>query len=204
MPAPVNGPLKGPPESLTQLLDAVQPQGDEDHVSVGDMLERVGGRSFPAVIMVPAVLLVSPLSGIPGTPTLGALIVLICAFQGLLGRDHLWLPGLLTRRSVSSGKLQKAVNWLRRPAAFMDRHSKGRFHLLTAGPMRLLAFAISIVIALSWPVLELLPFFTSFSAGATAMIMFGLMTRDGAYLLAGYVQSAVIFVLLVTIWTGLV
>ncbi|MFZ7092072.1 exopolysaccharide biosynthesis protein [Primorskyibacter sp. 2E233] len=199
----MSSPLDGAPENLTELLDAVQPQGDETYVSVQDMLKRIGGRSFPAVILVPSVLMVSPISGIPTAPTLSALVIMTCAFQGLFGRSHLWLPGFLMRRKISARRLQKGIDWLRRPAGWMDRHSKGRLRLLTAGPMRPFAFLFSILIALSWPLLELVPFVTSFGAGAVAMIMFGLMTRDGAYLVAGYVQGTAIYITLLSIWSGL-
>lgn len=190
------------PEALLELLDAVQPQGDESHVSIQDMLERVGGRSFAAVILVPSVLMVSPLSGILGTPTLSAIIIITCAVQAFLGRHHLWLPGFVTRRKISSGKLQKGVNWLRKPAGWMDRHSRGRLRFLTSRPLRPLAYLATIALAMIWPILELIPFVTSFGAGAVAMIMFGVMTRDGAYVLAGYIQGTVIYMIVISLWAG--
>ena len=192
------------PESLLELLDAIQPTGDEARVSLRDVLERIGVRSFPAVILMPAVLLVSPISGIPGTPTLGALVIMICAVQALFGRHHLWLPDILMRRTIAAERLQKGVEWLRKPAGWMDRHSQGRLCILTSGPFRLFGFVASIAIAASWPVLELLPFVTSFGAGSVAMIMFGMMTRDGAYVLAGYVQATALYMTLLTIWSGLI
>ena len=40
-----------------------------------------------------------------------------------------------------------------------------------------------------WPFLELLPFVTSFGAGALALMTFGLFTRDGLYVLWGYIVT---------------
>ncbi len=196
-------PAQSGPETLQGLLEAMRPEDGDTRVSVSDVLARIGGRSFPAVILVPAIVLVSPVSGIPGSPTLGAMIVLLIVAQVLIGRKHLWLPKILRNRSVEAGKMVRAITWLTRPAAWMDRHSHGRLRILTTGPTRLIAYLATAVMAASWPLLELLPFVTSFSAGAVSMIMFGLMTRDGAYTLAGYVQGSVIYLTLLSVWTGL-
>lgn len=192
------------PQSLGELLDAMRPTEGNARVSVGDVLGRVGDQSFAAVILVPAIVLVSPVSGIPGSPTIGALITILVSVQALLGRRTLWLPGFLRRRSISADKMRRAIDWLSKPAGWMDRHSSGRLKLLSSRPLRPLAFAAVTVIAMSWPFLELVPFVTSFFAGAVAMMMFGVMTRDGIYLLAGYAQSAVLVLLLVSIWSGLI
>ncbi len=193
----------GQPDSLGDLLEAMRPAPGASRVSVADVLARVGGRSFPAVILVPAIILVSPVSGIPGTPTIGALIVLLITAQALLGRKHLWLPRFLRDRSIAADRMSSALAWLARPAAWMDRHTHNRLRLLTTGPTRLFAYAATAIIAASWPLLELVPFVTSFGAGSVAMIMFGLMTRDGIYTLAGYVQGGMIYLILLSIWFGL-
>ncbi|WP_417206373.1 exopolysaccharide biosynthesis protein [Antarctobacter sp.] len=203
-PETTGSPPKRSPQSLGELLEAMRPCENDTHVSVGDVLNRVGDQSFAAVILVPAIVLVSPISGIPGSPTLGALITMLVSIQALLGRRHLWLPGFLRRRRVSAKKMTKAIDWLRKPAGWMDRHSSGRLKLLTSRPVRPIAFAAVTLIALSWPFLEILPFVTSFFAGAVAMMMFGVMTRDGIYLLAGYIQAGLITLALVSIWVGLV
>ncbi|MBV2360207.1 exopolysaccharide biosynthesis protein [Thalassococcus sp. CAU 1522] len=179
------------PDSLGDLLRAMTPDDGQARVSVADILDEIGDRSFAPAILIPALILVSPVSGVPGTPTLGALIILSCALQGLVGRRHLWLPGVLRRRSLSAHRMCRAIAFLQRPAAWIDRHSQARLHLLTGIPLRQLAFAMIAATALTWPFLELLPFVTSFGAGAVSLIAFGLMTRDGAYVLAGYVVLAV-------------
>lgn len=192
------------PQSLGDLLEAMRPGEDDTRVSVGNVLDRIGDHSFAAMILVPAIILVSPISGIPGSPTIGALITMLVSIQALLGRRHLWLPGFLRRRSVSAKKMRTAIDWLSKPAGWMDRHSSGRLKLLSSRPLRPFAYAAVTVIALSWPFLEILPFVTSFFAGAVAMMMFGVMTRDGIYLLAGYTQAGLITLILTSIWFGLV
>ncbi len=192
------------PESLSDLLTAMTPRDEDTHVSLGDILGRFGARSFAPAILVPALILVSPISGIPGTPTVGALIVILIAVQALIGRKHLSLPGFLMRRRVEADKMRKAINWLARPAAWIDRHSHGRLRPLTGLPLSLIAYAVVLMIAISWPLLELLPFVTSFGAGAVSLITFGLMTRDGAYLIAGYVVAGLLSFAAASVASGFV
>ena len=173
------------PESLKDLLVAMRPEDGASHVSVKDVLTRIGEKSFAPAILVIGLILVSPVSGIPGTPTIGSLIVVLCAVQAILGRGHLWLPGLLMRRRVSALRMRRGIDWLRRPADWLDRHTHDRYLFLSAPPFSQLSFGLIGMVALTWPFLELLPFVTSFGAGAVSLIAFGLMTRDGAYMIAG-------------------
>lgn len=176
--------------TLNDLLDQVEAATERPPVSVKTVLDNLGERSFSPVILVVALLMVSPLSGIPGAPTVSALLIVTVGCQALLGRSHLWLPGALLRRSVPEDRLRTAVTWLRRPAAFFDRNSHSRWPLLTTRPMRIVTMATCVVLPMGWPPLELLPFVTSFGAGAVALLAFGLLTRDGLYVLLGYVVIA--------------
>ncbi|MEL6466395.1 MAG: exopolysaccharide biosynthesis protein [Pseudomonadota bacterium] len=176
--------------TLDHLLDALDEAGEGEEVSVQNILDEIGDRSIMPIVLAVSILLVSPLSGIPGFPTLSALILLTLIGQALAGRRHPWLPPLLRHRCVSRGRLHAATRWLRRPAAWFDRHSHPRLRVLARNPLRQVALVLCFVIPLSWPFLELLPFFTSFGAGAVALLAFGLLTRDGYFLIAGYAVTA--------------
>lgn len=192
-----------PPDSLGQLLQALEPAPGETELSLGTLLSRIGADSFAPMILLPALILVSPVSGVPGTPTIGAVLVVAIAVQAVFGRAHLRLPGFVTRRALSAKGLHRALDWLRRPAAWIDRHSRRRLSLLTGTPFRQLAYVTIAGTALTWPFLELLPFVTSFGAGAVSLISFGLMTRDGVWLLAGYAVLAGLVVGAVNVAIGL-
>lgn len=174
------------PKTLTHLLDSLHDAGAAEVVTVQDILDQIGDRSIMPVVLAIALVLVSPLSGIPGLPTLSALILILVMGQALVRRQHLWLPPVLRNRRVSGRRLQAAIARLRRPAAWIDRHSHPRLRSLTSGPLRGLTLVLCMVVPVSWPALELLPFVTSIGAGAVAMMSFGLLTRDGLYVLWGY------------------
>lgn len=179
------------PRSLTDILNAITPDPESKaKVSVADVLQEIGERSFAALVLVVSVLLVSPISGIPGTPTIGAILIVLIAVQWLFGRRHLWLPGVILTRAVSARKMARAIDWLKPGAAWLDRNSHGRIKVLTAPPLTLIAKLLIVLVPLTWPLLELLPMVTSVGALAVSLLAFGLMVRDGVWLVAGYATVA--------------
>lgn len=186
--------------TLTHLLDVVEDAAQAGSVSVQDVINEFGDRSITPFILLVSVFLVSPLSGIPTVPTFSAVIVVSLAVQALIGRRHVWLPGFVLRREMRADRLVKAVGWLRRPCAFLDRHSHVRLAFLTKGALRVLGLLICVVVPLGWPFLELLPLVTSVGATVIALISFGLFSRDGLYILLGYLLGACLIGLTIWLW----
>lgn len=174
--------------TLTHLLDTVEEAAQGETVSVQDVLDHIGDRSIMPVVLAISLILVSPLSGIPGLSTVAAIIIVLVMGQALMRRDHLWLPQTLSKREIKAERLETAVNWLRKPSAWVDKHSHPRLRILTSGPLRWLTLALCLVLPMVWPFLEFLPFVTSIGACALALMTFGLLTRDGIYVLCGYVM----------------
>ena len=189
------------PRTLTELLDLLDPDhpakpddapsvDKHDGLTVQEILDRIGSRSFGAVLLVPALILVSPLSAVPLMPTLGALVILTIAAQALFGRRHIWLPQFLAKRKLTKSQLDRAVNFLRKPAKWLDNHSRSRMHLLTAAPLDRVAILSVMAVVTTWPFLEILPMFTSIGAAGVALVAFALMVRDGVILIGGYAVLA--------------
>lgn len=193
-----------PPATLSALIDTLLPQDGAQKVYVRDVMHRIGDGSFAPALLVVALVLVSPVSAIPGMPTLGGLIILLIALQWVAGRHHLWLPDVFMRRGIAAARMDQAVGFLRGPAAWIDRHSRRRLRILTRQPFRLMALLVIIATAATWPFLELLPMFTSVSAFAVSLFAIGLMTRDGAFIVAGYAFVAASAAIVAAIWQGLV
>lgn len=176
--------------TLTQLLEAIDDAAGGNEASVQDILDKIGDQSIMPVVLAIALILVSPLSGIPGLPTLSSVVIVMVMAQAFSRREHLWLPAFVCKRRIRSDRVRKAVAWMRKPAAWIDRHSHPRLHLVTAGPLRWLTLLACLLVPLIWPFLELLPFVTSIGATAVALMAFGLITRDGLYVLGGYLVTA--------------
>jgi len=111
-----------PPQNLESLLQRLRQAGEADQpVTIECMLQATDERSFGALLLVPGLLVLSPLSGIPGLPSVFAVMVSLIAIQLLIGRKHFWLPKWLLRRSASRSKYDKAIAFLHRIAGFVDR-----------------------------------------------------------------------------------
>lgn len=181
-----------PPLSLMGLLASIRPHDHEDAVTLGEILTRIGQRSFAATLLVIGLLMVSPLSAIPFLPSLVAIVILLIAGQAIIGRHHLWLPDFLTRRRISADKLRRALDTLVRPASWIDRHRSGRWVILTQWPISSLAYVVIIAIALTWPPLSFVPFSTTLSAVGLSLLAAGQTLKDGVFVLLGYAYLALL------------
>jgi hypothetical protein len=180
--------------NLEQVLDHIaRAAGDRDAVSMGTIVEAVGRRSFGPLLLMAGVVMTSPLSGIPGMSTSMAVLVLSIAFQLLVGRDHFWLPGWLLQRSVSRKKLNRALDFLKRPARFIDRHLRPRLTILVHNAGAYVIAVLCIAIAAGMPIMELVPF--SATAAGVALSAFGLalVARDGALALFAVAWTGITF-----------
>jgi len=172
------------PHSMGDVLGELDElAANHDEVRVADVLDDFGARSFGPFIMIPAVLEITPVGGIPGVPTVFALFIALIAVQLLIGRDHVWMPQFVQRRAVGSKKLHKAVGKLKGMANFLDRHSKGRLEGLTKGTAIKLVAAVIIALCCTVPPLEFLPFASTIPMLAIAVLGLALTVRDGALLL---------------------
>ncbi len=167
-------------ENFQQLLDQIgQVSENSDRVSLSIVIEAVGNRSFGSLLVMAGVLLVSPLSGIPGMPTIMGIFLLLIAVQLLFRRKHFWLPRWLMKRSVAGPKLYKAVNWLRPPARFIDRWLRPRLTVFISGMCLYLIVITCLAIAVSLPVMELLPFSASTAGAVLTLFGLSLVAHDG-------------------------
>ncbi|AJE45017.1 exopolysaccharide biosynthesis protein [Celeribacter indicus] len=176
--------------TVNDILTALDHACSGDAVTVDLILDEIGHSSFAPALLVPALLLVSPLSGIPGMPTVGSVIMLLFAIQAILGVDHLWLPGVIRRRQLPCGRVSNAVGWLRKPAEWIDRRTGRRIAVLARPPWNNLVYVTIVLLCMIIPFLELLPMVTSVACFAISLFMIGIMVRDGLLVLFGYATVA--------------
>ncbi|MCQ4294529.1 exopolysaccharide biosynthesis protein [Pseudomonas stutzeri] len=173
-----------PPQNLESLLQRLEQAGEADQpVSIECMLQATDERSFGALLLVPGLLVLSPLSGIPGLPSVFAAMVSLIAIQLLLGRERFWLPKWLLRRSASRSKYDKAIAFLHHISGFIDRLLRRRLTFLTKGPATRLNAVLCLAIAATMPPLELIPFGNSIAGAALSTLGLGMMARDGAMII---------------------
>jgi hypothetical protein len=170
--------------ALSQVLDSLTAAAAEvDNVSVQELVERLGRRSFPALVLAPGLIAVSPASGIPGLTSAVGLIVVLITVQMLVGRNSAWLPGYLTKRRISSERLRTALGWLRRPVGFIERLTKPRLVVLVTRPLVALPILVMMSIGVIMPMLEIVPTSGSIAGAFISIYAIGLLMRDGLLVL---------------------
>lgn len=177
---------EGKLESIEELLERLRHAGNgNDRVTVADIVDEIGDDAFPPLLLVPCLILISPASAVPGLSTVGGMIIALIASQMVLGVKALWLPGFLRRRGLEKQRLDKALDFLQRPARIIDRFTKRRFAWLTAWPLRLIPASFCLLAALVIPFFELVPMSSTIIASAIALFALALLTRDGLLVFFG-------------------
>lgn len=190
------------PTTMQQLLERVRASSEGlEQVPVADILEAVGERSFGPVVLLAGLITIAPLIGdIPGVPTLLGMVVVLTLGQLLFRRHSIWLPSWISGRTVPRGKLEKIVDWLRKPARLLDRVTRPRLTFLVHGPGLYVMALICIAVALAMPAMEMVPF--SANGGGAALMAFGLaiVVRDGLVaLIATAITGLTLWLLLSTL-----
>jgi hypothetical protein len=179
--------------NLEQLLDRIDDAArDRKRVSLGAVLELVGRRSFGPLLLVAGVVALAPVIGdIPGVPTVIGTLVFLITIQLLFGREYFWLPRWVLKRSVSSDKLRKALKWLRSPARFVDRLLRPRLTFFTKGAVIYVIAMLCIIIAVSMPAMELVPFLANLAGAAFTAFGLSLIAHDGLLALIAFGFTAI-------------
>lgn len=163
---------------------------EADRVCIGDLLEQIGGRGFGALISAIAVFELTPLGGIPGLPTALACLIALIAVQMLFRRDHLWLPRFIENRSLNADNLANAVEKIAPFTRWADRNFGHRLEKLVGPASEQIAAVVILLLCLTVPPLELIPFASAAPMSAIALVGFALVARDGAVMLLAYFGAA--------------
>lgn len=182
------------PKKLGDLLDDLDDEVEgDDSLSVQDMLDAFGSRSFGPLLALPGLVGLSPVGAVPGAPAVIAVFVVLVAVQHAVGLDHPWLPKKLTERSVPKAKWDKARDRVRPWLTRVDALIQPRLEWLTGSIVQRIIAAVVIALAVSMFPLGFIPFAVAAPAGAILLFGLAISARDGL---------AVVLALLATAGTG--
>ena len=170
--------------TLSELLAAVREQSTDGGLSVAALQEMAGARAFGPLVLLPALLAVTPLSGIPTVPSiLGTLIMLVSA-QAIVGRRSVWLPRRLSNASVDRRRVETALGYVEPVARRIDRVVRRRLVFATEGIGLRLAAAVCFITAATMPPLEIMPFAATSAGSVIAIFGLAVTLHDGLLMLA--------------------
>lgn len=182
-------------QDIEDLLGALEENADGERVSVREVLAATGPRAHGPVLLTVGLIAVSPIGGMPGVPAIAATIVFLISVQMIFSPRALWLPDFLLRRSVESSKLKKAVSVLRRPARFIDKLIRPRLTILTHRPGTIAIGVLCMLLAISVPMIELIPFAGLLPAAAFVTFGLALSAHDGLLAVTGFLLTSAVFFL---------
>ncbi len=175
---------------LEDLIDRAEKAGHDGQVSIGDLLDDFGKRSFGPIIAILALFaVVPPVGGIPGLPTTVGVITILMAVQIVFGRNHPWLPRFIRDRSVSEDKVRKLrdkADWAFR---HIDKLIRPRLDWAAGSVATWIAALCCLLLGAMMPPLELLPFAAAAPGMAILLLGLGLTARDGLLMLFGFAAS---------------
>lgn len=160
---------------------------DRARVSVRDVVEALGDRSFAPVMILLAVPNAIPF--IPGSSTVLGLLLALVAIQLLVGMRRVWLPARLNRWSFERdafGRLVARITpWLTR----VERMARPRLWPESYRLAERLAGAAAIILSLM--IMLPIPFANGVPAIAICLLALGISERDGLWLGAGLLVGAI-------------
>ncbi|SFR08632.1 exopolysaccharide biosynthesis protein [Poseidonocella sedimentorum] len=196
----------GPQAEIHSVTDILRESGriahDREKVSVEDIVDGLGRDALNPLLLVPALAVTTPLSGIPGLSALSGIVIALVSFQLLIGRESIWLPDWVMRRKLPGDRMEKASEWLARAAKFLDGISRDRLQAIVTPPGARVAQGVCFLSGLIMPALEFVPFSSSILGAGVSLIAIGLVTRDGVFVLVALAAYAALGALLVSVLGG--
>ncbi|MBQ2260023.1 MAG: exopolysaccharide biosynthesis protein [Loktanella sp.] len=183
-------------QEIGEIVETLREVGEDKSPTVRDIVEQLGSASFGAMLLVPAMVIASPASGIPVLPTICGLIIALISIQMVFGRDHIWLPDWLMTRKLDQDRFDRMLHFVRKPVRWVDRVTRPRLTWLLRWPAVLPLQVLCVLCGLAMPVMELVPLTSSIAAFAVCLVAVSLMSDDGFFALAGVVVAiggAVVF-----------
>jgi hypothetical protein len=186
---------QGPTDLEGLLAELEKAGGRGKEISVRELRDAIGRRAFAPLLLLASLIGFTPLGGVPGVPTTLAIVVILIAGQAALGRSQLWAPRVLLERRIDKGRLQKSAQALTPFARAIDKVIRPRLTFLTEPPWSAVIALACVLIALSVPPFELVPFVDLPLWGAMVAFSLALFAHDGVLAIVAFLLTALGIVL---------
>lgn len=200
--ADIQKPDLPPPASLPEIIDRVLDVAQADQVALRSVIASFGRASFMPILLLPALAVVTPLSGIPLFSSLMGMVIALVSVQMLLRRRSLWLPDWILRREVRGEVLAAAFTRIRPVAVWVEGHTAQRFRAFVHRPLVWIPQALCFVSGLLMPLLEFVPFSSSAVGVGVTLLALGMLTRDGVLTVIGLLPYGLVIWLVLRVVQG--
>ncbi|WP_244641036.1 exopolysaccharide biosynthesis protein [Allosediminivita pacifica] len=161
---------------------------DRDQVSFDQLVQTMGQQGNAPLLMVCALLMISPIGMIPGVGGALGVVVAIVGFQILMRQTRIDLPHFIGKRCIPARHIRKTADKIHPAADFLRRFLHVRLTSLAEGRASLSVVAVILMLGGgSLLVLGAIPVATPLIGLPVAVYAFGIIARDGAVVAGGHV-----------------
>lgn len=183
-------PDRARPRRLSEELAMILREFEVETVTLREVLGLLHGRGYVLLVMLLALPFCTPVP-LPGVSTPFGLIITIIGTRLAFGAKP-WLPARLLDTRLSPKIFAKVFAFTRKIILGFERLLRPRILWVTASPRREQLHAVPIVICALMLLLPLpVPFSNVIPSWGIMLIAGGLLERDGAFIIAGWVASIV-------------
>jgi hypothetical protein len=172
--------------SFSAILSELANDCARERIAVADLLQLMKDRAFGALIFVFAFPNIIPTP--PGTSAILGIPLILLTAQLTLGQTP-WLPKLIAERSVARADfatmIDKAAPWIIRAERLLRPRIPALSSRLAERLIGCFSLVLALVLALPIPLGNMLP------ALALCIMAFGILERDGLWVLAGVATGIV-------------
>ncbi|QDU77794.1 Exopolysaccharide synthesis, ExoD [Bremerella volcania] len=173
---------------------------DGDNVTLEDTLDSLNSRSFGPLLLVPAIMAVSPIGAIPGMSIVTGCVLMLIAIQMIFSSGRPWLPQRLLDFSFSRETLTKGIDKTLPWAKWLEGFTSRRLQTITHAPFHYVIATIVAFLALLFIPLAFLPFAVAIPGTAIALFALGITVRDGVLVILGFAVSCAAIGLAIYAW----
>jgi hypothetical protein len=177
--------------STEALVERVEAKAENrKKVTLGEILGVAGTRSYGPLLLLPAVIALSPLGAVPGIALVAGSLIVLIAGQLAFGRKHPWMPAFLLGIKLPAKTVAASARKAEKPARWVDKLLSVRLTGLCDPPFAALPALACILLAVTFYPLEFVPFGVAAPSAAVTVLALAFTARDGLLMIVGLTAAA--------------
>ena len=186
--------------STSALINDIYNKNIEDNIKVGTLLKSIDSGGFALLNLIFSIILMIPLP--PPIAIIAGLIIMFLSFQMIIGMKEVWLPKIITEKSIKRTTLTVIVEKSTIYLYKLERFTRRRFTFVSNPITERIIGAF--IFFLAGITLTPIVFANTIPGLAIILISFGMINKDGLMVIIGFIVGIFsIFVVWLMISVGL-
>ena len=186
--------------STSALINDIYNKNVEDNIKIGTLLKSIDSGGFALLNLIFSIILMIPLP--PPIAIIAGLIIMFLSFQMIIGMKEVWLPKIITEKSIKRTTLTVIVEKSTIYLYKLERFTRRRFTFVSNPITERIIGAF--IFFLAGITLTPIVFANTIPGLAIILISFGMINKDGLMVIIGFIVGIFsIFVVWLMISVGL-